>query len=113
MRAPFYVAALPMDYCGLFRHSSHACIGVPGCSHCSIYSGDGANSTICYTNRPGRRPEECYGFETGTLEFNDGATCKTCEELGDCRSCVGRSTCQWCREAIQKTFWTLGNIFSW
>ena len=95
--APFYVAALPQDYCGLFRDSSHACIGVPGCSHCSIYSGDGANRTICYTNHLGKRPEDCYSFETGTLEFNDGATCKTCEELGDCRSCVGRSACQWCR----------------
>ena len=95
--APFYVATLPQDYCGLFRDSSHACIGVPGCSHCSIYSGDGANRTICYTNHLGKRPEECYSFETGTLEFNDGATCKSCEELGDCHSCVGRSMCQWCR----------------
>ena len=102
------MAALPTDYCGLFRRSGHACIGVPGCSHCSIYSErDGFNRTICYANRPGRltagRPEACYGFETGTLEFNDGAACRTCEELRDCRSCVARSTCRWCREAIQYT----------
>ena len=76
-----------------------------------IYSGDGANRTICYANdHPGKgRPEECYSFETGTLEFNDGAACKTdCEEVRDCHSCVARSMCQWCREEIQQKFWMLG-----
>jgi hypothetical protein len=89
-----------VDYCGLFQTDSHACIGVPGCSHCSVYRDDfgSGNNTLCYSNQMGRRPEACYSFETGVLEFNDGSVCPdtSCEDTGDCQSCLSNWHCQWC-----------------
>ena len=102
---------LPDDYCGLFRSTSHSCIGIPGCSHCSIY-GDSGNNTFCYSNVLGRRPEACYSFETGILEFNDGSSCRcenvkdygSCLALPHCRMCLNEDSCPYASQCVTKDF---------
>ena len=115
------------DYCDLFSADRHMCTGMLGCSHCSVFSGNGTNSTHCYFNDQeefGVISEKCQNIESGTLEFNKGYPCRRersreqffeervdnnrLEELScaraksreECRRSMTQSDCIWAKDGL-------------